>query len=119
VRTPSDIAAAFSGHRFSEAYEALSEDVRWVAIGGDSTIGREAVIEVCEGTARALANTTTEFPRFLIIDGGDAVAVDSVARYVDAAGDTTAVASCDVYEFRDGFVARITSYTVALEPTGN
>ena len=115
---PRDIAAAFSGHRFSEAYGALSEDVRWVAIGGETTIGRQAVIEICESTARELADTTTEFLRFLVVDGGEAVVVDSVARYVDTSGATTAVASCDVYEFRDGLVATITSYTVALESSG-
>jgi hypothetical protein len=111
-----DIASAFSSHRFAEAYGGLSEDVRWVAIGEGTTIGRDAVIDVCESTSRALAATRTEFLRFLIIDGGEAVAVDSIARYVEDSGATTTVASCDIYEFHHGLVTTITSYTVALEP---
>jgi len=111
-----DIASAFSGHRFAEAYEGLSEHVRWVAVGGSTTIGRGAVIDVCEATSRDLADTRTEFLRFLIVDGAEAVAVDSVARYIEGSGAATTVASCDIYEFRQGRVTTITSYTVALEP---
>jgi ketosteroid isomerase-like protein len=111
-----DIASAFSGHRFADAYAGLSEHVRWVAFGVATTIGRDAVIDLCETTLRELADTRTEFLRFLVIDGGEAVAVDSVARYVEGSGATTTVASCDVYEFRQGQVTTITSYTVLLDP---
>jgi hypothetical protein len=80
AHTPSDIASAFSGHRFADAYEGLSANVRWVAVGGATTIGRDAVIDICETTVRDLTDTRTEFLRFLVIDGGEAVAVDSMAR---------------------------------------
>ncbi len=86
MRTPRDIARAFCSHRFAEAYDSLAPDVRWVSRGGTTTEGRQAVTEVCEGTLRELADTTTEFLRFVVIDGGDTVAVDAVGRYVDAAG---------------------------------
>jgi ketosteroid isomerase-like protein len=112
--TPHDIASAFSGHRFAETYEFLSDNVRWVAVGGETTIGRDAVIDICETTSRELADTRTEFLRFLIIDGDEAVAVDSLARYIEDSGDTTTVASCDIYEFLEGRVATITSYTVLV-----
>jgi len=64
--TPREIASAFSGHRFAETYESLSDDVRWVAVGGATMIGRDAVIDICEATSRGLADTRTEFLRFLI-----------------------------------------------------
>ena len=105
------IAEAFSAHRFRETYDALAEDIRWVAVGGDDTEGKDAVIGACEGTLRALAETTTTFDRVLVVDGGDAIAVDVMGRYVDAAG-VSVVASCDIYEFRSGLVSRITSYAV-------
>jgi hypothetical protein len=111
-----EIAEAFSGHRFPEAYESLAEDVHWIAIGGPTTIGRQAVIDICESTSRELAGTTTDFLRFLIVDGGETVAVDSVARYSDSTGAATQVASCDIYQSRAGLIATITSYTVEIDP---
>ena len=113
-----EVAEAFSSHRFSEAYEALAEDVRWVAIGGSVTTGRPAVIDICESTLRELTGTVVDFRRFLVVDGGDTVAVDSVARYVDGRGETAQVASCDIYEFRADRITTITSYAVELAPTG-
>jgi hypothetical protein len=53
---PAEVAAAFSTHRFSDAYDALAKDVRWVAIGGSTIVGRSAVIDICEATTRELAD---------------------------------------------------------------
>jgi len=116
MRTSSEIAQAFSGHRFGKTYDSLSPDVRWVSVGGGTTEGRDAVIEVCEGTLRELADTTVVFPRFVVADGGDVVAIDSLGTYVDASGSATAVASCDIFEFREGLIVEITSYTVEVPP---
>jgi ketosteroid isomerase-like protein len=113
--TPREIAEAFSGHRFREVYDALSADVRWTAVGQAVMTGRQAVIDVCESTLADLATTSTEFPRFVVVAEEHAAAVDVVARYVDAEGVTSLVSSCDVYEFREGLVATITSYAVELD----
>jgi hypothetical protein len=115
MTTPQQIAEAFSGHRFSEAYDHLATDVRWVLIGGETLQGRDSVIEACEQTAAELAHSKNEFLRFLTIAGADAVAVDAVGRYVAADGTTSVVASCDIYEFTDGVVTAITSYTTELD----
>ena len=95
MSTPREIAEAFSGHRFREAYAALAPDVRWNSVGEGAVTGREAVVEACEA-------------------GTDVAAVDVIGRYTDAAGEVTRVSSCDVYEFRDGLVSSITSYAVEL-----
>jgi creatinine amidohydrolase/Fe(II)-dependent formamide hydrolase-like protein len=99
-----------------EAYEAVAEDVRWIAIGGSTTTGRQAVIDICESTSRELADTATDLVRFLIVDGGETVVVDSVARYSDATGAATQVASCNIYESRAGLITSITSHTVEIDP---
>ena len=116
MSTPRQIAAAFSGHRFRDAYPALAPDVRWTGVGAWTVVGRQAVMDTCEGTLADLSTTTTDFLRFVVIADGDAVAVDAVGRYVDEAGATSLVASADIYEFRDGLVTMITSYTVELDP---
>lgn len=45
-------------------------------------------------------------------------AFDSRAEFVDAEGESSLSASCDIYEFNDGSLATITSYTVEQEGSG-
>ena len=114
MSTPAAIAAAFSGHRFAEAYPHLAPEVRWVIVGGPTLNGPQEVIAACEETVAGLVGSTTEFSRFVVAGEGPAVAVDVVGRYTDPDGTTTTVASCDIYEFIDGSVSVITSYMVEL-----
>jgi ketosteroid isomerase-like protein len=111
--TPEAIATAFSGHRFAEAYPALHEDLRWTLVGSSVIVGRDAAIEACESTLAELATMKTRFVRFDTIVGADGVAVDAVAEYESADGNAT-VASCDLYQFRDGQVVAIRSYAVEV-----
>ena len=113
--TTEKIARAFSGHRFDLALPHLADDVIWTLVGGDTLIGRKAVKKAIERTAADLASVTTEFQRFRTVVGEESVVVDSLARYTDAAGDVSIVASCDIYDFDDaGRITEIVSYTVEL-----
>lgn len=113
---PQEIAEAFSAHRFDEAFGHLAADVRWVLPGGPPIEGRDAVTAACKNTAAELTAVDTEFTRFLTVVGTDTVVVDVIARYVGS-DSTSVVSSCDIYEFVDGRVVRITSYAVEL-PVG-
>jgi hypothetical protein len=118
MSTQHEIAEAFSGHRFSEAYDHLAPDIRWVLIGAETISGRDGVIGACQHTLSELADTRTDFSRFLTIAGTDAVAVDSVAAYTGPDGTTVVVSSCDIYEFSDDLVTTMTSYTSVIEAAG-
>ncbi len=111
---PKDVAQAFSRHQFPAAYPYLDPDVTWTVRGGQVLRGQAAVREACDAMAAGLSTVVTDYDRFLVIDGGDTVAVDAIARYRAADGETGAVASCDVYEFRFGLVVAITSYLAEL-----
>jgi limonene-1,2-epoxide hydrolase len=78
MKTPTQIAEAFSGHRFREADDSLAPDVRWVLVGGDTIDGRDRVIDNCEQTLAALADTDTEFLRF--VSDGRACAAGSADK---------------------------------------
>ena len=112
--TTEKIARAFSSHRFEVALPHLADDVVWTLVGADPLIGRKAVKKACERTAKDLAGVTTEFQRFRTVVGEDSVVVDSLARYTEAGGDVSIVASCDVYDFDDERITEIVSYTVEL-----
>jgi ketosteroid isomerase-like protein len=114
MTTISDIAEAFSAHRFEEAVGHLAADARWVLVGQATLEGRDAITAACRNTAAELSGSTTTFTRFLSVTGADAVAVDAVARYVDPAGGTSVVSSCDIYEFSGDTLTTITSYAVEL-----
>ena len=116
MTTPRQVAEAFSGHRFHDAYGALAPDVRWTSVGAGVLIGRQAVVDACEATLAELARGTAQFLRFVVIADADAVAVDAVGRYVDADGGVSLVSSCDIYAFDDGVLTSITSYAVELDP---
>lgn len=87
----------------------------WVNIGQSTLEGKDAVVAACDTATAQMATTTDQFTRFIVAADEDTAAVDVIGHYVGTEGSFV-VASCDFYEFRDGEVVRITSYT-ALLPT--
>jgi hypothetical protein len=61
-----------------------------------------------------LAGVRTTFSRFKIVAAENCVVIDSRAEYVDAEGESSQVASCDIYDFSDGSLAAMSSYAVEL-----
>jgi ketosteroid isomerase-like protein len=112
---PGTVARAFSEHRFDEALDHLAKDVRWTIVGYMVLEGADAVRQTCRQTLESLEDTTTTYDRCVMAVGSDVVAVDTFARYIGPAG-TTAVASCDIYEFAGDKVSAITSYAVEVDP---
>ena len=112
--TNEQIAEAFSRHAFATTYPYLADDIVWDNIGGQQLSGRADVMEACDQSAGYLANVTTRFSRFRTVVGTQSVVVDSLADYTDSEGETTTVASCDIYDFADGLLTRITSFTMEL-----
>lgn len=113
--TPEEVAQAFSSHRFEVALPHLADDIVWSVVGDEPVLGRDAVEKLCRRSAKDLVEVTTEFQRFRTVVGGDSVVVDSLARYTEAGGDVSAVACCDIYDFVDGRVTEIVSYTIEID----
>ncbi len=112
--TPEQIARAISGHDFETAVPYLAEDVSWNIVGGDPLSGTESVLAACRSTAQGLVGVSTRFRRFDVLVGDGFVVVDSLADYV-ADGETSTVASCDIYRFAGSTLVAITSYNVEIE----
>ena len=111
---PEEIAQAFSGHRFADAYPYLAEDVHWTLVGGPMITGKQAVIDTCEQTLRELAETTTQFAKFKTIVGPDAVVIDATGTYDGPDGSRSTMGFCDIFDFVDSSIVEITSYTIEL-----
>ena len=115
--TTQQISEAFSGHRFTETYEHLADDVRWVLHGESAIEGKDAVVAACDSSAAEMAEmATVEFSRFDSVAGDRLAVIDAEARYESQDGSVSIVSSADVYEFDDdGLVKTITSYAVELD----
>ena len=114
--TTTGIAEAFSRHRFRETVPHMLDDLEWTLVGERTIVGKADVVAACEESAGYLADVSTTFTAFKVVANQDSVVIDSRAKYVDRDGETSHVASCDIYEFVDGRLAGITSYTVELSP---
>ncbi len=114
--TTLQIAETFSGHRFTETYDHLSPEVRWVLPGQESIHGKQAVVAACDASAAEMAQLArVEFSRFVSVGSDQVAAVDAVGRYLAPDGSVSVVSSADIYEFDvDGVVTTITSYAVEL-----
>jgi limonene-1,2-epoxide hydrolase len=113
--TNEQISEAFSRHDFEATYPYLTDDVRWNIVGQRPVEGKEKVISVCRESAAYLTGVATNFVRFRSIVTDDCVVIDSVANYTDKEEKLSYVASCDIYDFTNGRVSEITSYTVEVE----
>jgi limonene-1,2-epoxide hydrolase len=108
------IAGAFSHHDFEAAYPYLADDIRWNIVGERLVEGKERVIAVCRESAAYLTDVTTDFVKFRTVATDDCIVIDSIAEYTDKEKETSHIASCDIYDFTNGKVTQITSYTVEV-----
>lgn len=107
------IAEAFSRHRFDEVYPYLHEDVRWTLVGDREIVGRDEVVTTCAQSAAYLSGVTSTFRKVKVVAADSCVVVDCEVDYAEG-GTTSRIASCDLYDFTDGRLTAITSYTVQL-----
>ena len=108
--TPSEIAVAFSSHRFDEVEPYLAEDIFWDLVAGAPRLDKAEVLALTAESAEALRTITTTFIDQRVIESDDTVVVDSVVEYVDEDGEKSVVSSCDLYEFENGLIVHIRSY---------
>lgn len=112
--TIKQIAEAFSKHEFDLTYPYLLDTIQWNLVGSERIMGREGVVQTCQQSATYFDTVTTTFLQFVVLTGDDFVVIDSLADYTDAQQQTTQIASCDIYQFTDGKLAEITSYTTEI-----
>lgn len=113
TKSPIAIAEAFSRHQFATTFDSFAPNIEWRNLGGAHHIGKEAVIDACNRSSSYLNTVRTTFTRFRTIAATDCVVTDAQASYLDG-DETSTVASCDIYDFVNGRLTTITSYTVEV-----
>ena len=113
------IAEALSSHRFVETYPYLADEIKWNIVGAEELMGREAVIDSCDKSAKYLETVATTFTKLKVNRAETFVVVESIAQYQDQENQTSSVSSCDVFQFSDGRLVEITSYNIELHKPKN
>lgn len=108
------IAEAFCSHRFIETYPYMAEGIKWNIVGREELVGREAVIDQCNQSAKYLETVSTKITKLKIIHAETCVVVEGAAQFQDQENQTSGVASCDVFQFSDGRLVQITSYNIEV-----
>jgi hypothetical protein len=73
----SDVAEAFSRHRFDESYPHMLDDIEWTLVGGAPLSGKADVMAACEESAEELASVRTAFEKFRVVSAADCVVIES------------------------------------------
>jgi len=108
------IAEAFCSHRFGVTYPYMADEIKWNIVGGEELVGREAVIDRCDQSAKFLETVSTTITKLKIYRTETCVIVEGAAQFQDQEHQTSSVASCDVFQFLDGRLVEITSYNIEL-----
>ena len=109
------IAEAFCSHRFAETFPYMADEIKWNVIGREELIGREAVITQCDKAVKFLETVSTTSLKLKIYHAETRVIVEGAAQFQDKENQTSSVASCDVFQFSDGQLTKITSYVIDLK----
>ena len=92
---------------YDAVLETLSDGVEWVLPGAFHLTGREAF-------RREMANPAFVHPPDItvsrLVSDGDVVVAEGRVRTTRTDGQVLHLAYCDVFELRDGLIARLTSY---------
>ena len=108
------IAEAFCSYRFAVTYPYMADEIKWNIVGREELMGREAVIDQCNRSAKFLETVSTTITKLKIIRAETFVVVEDAAQFQDQENQTSRVASCDVFQFSDGRLVEITSYVIEL-----
>jgi limonene-1,2-epoxide hydrolase len=107
------VAESFSRHEFSSTYSHLAADIQWHNVGGVDHVGRDAVISACNDASAYFDRSKAAVTIRRTVTAANVVVIEAVGSYADDEG-VSRVASCDVYEFRDGQLTAVTSYNIEL-----
>ena len=77
------IAEAFCSHRFVVTYPYMADEIKWNIVGREELMGREAVIDRCDKSAKFLETVSTTITKLKINHAETFVVVEGAAQFQD------------------------------------
>lgn len=108
--TNKQISLQFSEGNFPFCYEHFDIDIEWNLVGNNVTTGKDNIISHCEKMMVEMANSTLKNTN--IVGENDNFAIEGICHYIGADNRPAEVAYCDVFQFNNEKIARITSYCI-------
>lgn len=106
-----EVNASFAAGDMKGFLSFCADDVVWTIVGNKSVKGKDAIREW-------MASMNMEPPKFTvdnIIAEGDFVMAHGDMTMKEKDGTTAPYAYCDIYRFRDGKIAELSSFVVKTE----
>jgi hypothetical protein len=117
-RNNRDVAMLYSGGKFAEIEEYMSDTIQWYVYEDNKTYsGKESVIAFANSVSEYFSSVTTKFETFGIIEEHSKIAIYGRGEFIRGAKTVNIVHSCDVYEFSDdGKIQNVYSYCNSNRP---
>ena len=115
--TKSEIAQAFSGGKFENCFDYLTDQTVWNTPGEQYLTGRKEIEPFCKNISVYFSSVTTKFKQLHLIENDLCVAINGTAEFIREGKRVSFVSSCDVYEFdTNNKIITITSYCITERP---
>ena len=95
-------------------YPYKADEIKGNIVGREELMGREAVIDRCDKSAKILETVSATITKLIINRAEIFVVLEGAEQFQDQENQASNVASCDVFQFSDGRLVEITSYVIEL-----
>ena len=109
------IAEAFCSYRFAVTYPYMADEIKWNIVGREELMGREAVIDRCDQSAKFLETVSATITKLKINRAETCVVVEGAAQFQDQENQTSSVSSCDFFRFSEERLVEIASCVIELK----
>jgi hypothetical protein len=101
------IAKTFISHKFEATFPYMADEIKWIVIGREENLGKEAVMAKCADARKFLATVTTTFEKLQATRAGETVFVEGACLFRDGEGQTSAWPAATSLSFRKGNLLRL------------
>lgn len=110
--TQTEIAQLFSIGQFDKTYDHIDENADWIVVAENHFKGKEAIIKNCIQVDKYFKSVSTKFKTLNVISENNKVVITGTAEFLRDGKRLSFVEACDVYEFKDNKITKITSYCI-------
>jgi ketosteroid isomerase-like protein len=108
--TNTELSQQFSEGNFASCYDYFTNDIQWRIVGDKMLEGKEDVMKFCENMLKESENTT--FKNSNMVVENNSIVIEGNCKFMNEDNTEGEVNYCDVYQFEDDKISKITSYCI-------